>query len=110
MVDILMTESKHGMPTETPSKAIDSASHFDPQKAADALNEQGFLFTQIVRETIRSGIGGSKQGGWKLLGTEYPVTAIDGSQTKIDLVLGHTRAANVHICLECKRPNSKFKV
>lgn len=92
------------------SKPVDFASEFDSQQAADALNEHGFLFTQIVRETIRNGTGGFGQTGWKLLGTEYPVTATDGSQTKIDLVLGHIHARNVHICLECKRPNPKFKV
>lgn len=92
------------------SKPIDFVSEFDPQQAADALNEHGFLFAQIIRETIRSGFDANKQAGWKLLGTEYPVTATDGSQTKIDLVLGHIHARNVHVCLECKRPNPKFKV
>lgn len=92
------------------SKQNDFASQFDSEKAADALNEHGFLFTQIVREKIRSGFDFRKQEGWRLLGAEYPVTATDGSQTKIDMVLGHINAKDVYVCLECKRPNPKFKV
>jgi len=90
-------------------KQNDFVTQFDAQDAADAISEHGFLLTQVVREKIRSGVQGDIDNGWKILGAEYPVTAMDGSQTKIDLVLAHVRAANVHICLECKRPNPKFK-
>ncbi len=40
---------------------------------------------------------------------EYPVTAADGTQTRIDLLLRHASSRNVYICVECKRPNPKYK-
>src|SRR3989442_6309608 len=73
--------------------------------AAAALNEQGFLFQQIIREKIRNQIQGDKdkQHRWRFEASEYPVTAADGSQTRIDLVLRHGHERGVHACLECKR-------
>jgi hypothetical protein len=84
---------------------------FGAQEAADALNEQGFLFQQKIREAIQNGIDFTKQAAqpWKILANEYPVTAADGSQTRIDLLLNHITQRNVFICLECKRSNPKYK-
>ncbi len=78
------------------------------QMAADALNEQGFLLAQVVREKIRGLLPGDRhtQSTWAYVEGEYPVTAVDGSQTRIDLVL---RSGGVHLCLECKRPHPQFK-
>jgi hypothetical protein len=82
-----------------------------PQDVADALNEQGFLFQQIIRDKINSGTvgNGEWQQPWKILANEYPVTAIDGSQTRIDLLLCHSVQKHAYICMECKRPNPKYK-
>src|SRR6266446_2966780 len=43
------------------------------------------------------------------MATEYPVTAADGSQTRIDILLTHRSASGVYMCMECKRPNPKYK-
>jgi len=81
-----------------------------PKEAAEALNEQGFLFAQVIRDRIANRIAGTiEQSHWYLEGQEYPVTALDGSQTRIDLILCHRRVNNVYLCLECKRPNRKYK-
>jgi hypothetical protein len=37
------------------------SSRFDAEQAAEALNEHGFLFTQIVREAIRHGANGKNR-------------------------------------------------
>ena len=77
---------------------------------AAALNEQGFLFSQLIRETIRFGVSGKgKSTPWDCVTAEYPVTASDGCQTRIDIVLRHSKASGVHVCLECKRANPLFK-
>src|SRR5882762_7264080 len=78
------------------------------QTVAAALNEQGFLLAQLVREKIRGALPGEKdvQTVWKILVKEYPVTAFDDSQTRIDLVLSH---APYFLSIECKRPHPKYK-
>jgi hypothetical protein len=94
-------DKKKGQPTPSDPKEM----------AACALNEQGFLFAQIIREEI-CGNKLSKDPNvrhtWKVLAQEYPVTAGDGSQTKIDLVLKKSNEERF-LCLECKRPNPKYK-
>src|ERR1043166_4431032 len=88
------------------------ASRSSPEQiAADALNEQGFLFAQIVREKVRNRIVGDKdiQDAWRFVASEYPVTASDGSQTRIDLVLSHGAGSTVCLALECKRANQLYK-
>lgn len=81
-----------------------------PKEAAEALNEQGFLFAQVVRDRIANRIEGTlSQSLWDFEEQEYPVTAADGSQTRIDLILRHRRVGNVFLCVECKRPNRKYK-
>jgi hypothetical protein len=90
-----------------------TASGTDNAKAmvAAALNEHGFLLQQAVWLKIqaRTGDSSDKQDEWSFVATEYPVTAADGSQTRIDLLLKHRHAQGVHICMECKRPNPKYK-
>lgn len=73
-----------------------------------ALNEQGFLLGQVVRAKVRGGLPGQNdaQSYWQYVGSEYPVTAADGSQTRIDLVLGNGAS---FLCLECKRPHPEYK-
>jgi hypothetical protein len=81
------------------------------EKVAAALNEQGFLFSQVVREKIkcdRPGAG-QPQRFWRCLTNEYAVTAADGMQTRIDLVLQHVRDPGVFLCVECKRANPLYK-
>jgi hypothetical protein len=80
-----------------------------PEEAVTkALNEQGFLFAQIVREKFRNRLRGDleTQSGWRFVAQEYPVTASDGSQTRIDFVLC---AGDHHLTLECKRANPDYK-
>lgn len=63
----------------------------DPKQVVlAALNEQGFLFQQIIREKVRNQIKGDTdtQAHWTFVACEYPVTAADGSQTRIDLTSG----------------------
>jgi hypothetical protein len=81
------------------------------QVVANALNEQGFLFAQIVREKICNRVDedGDAQNRWGLIASEYPVTASDGSQTRIDLVLGHGSQRDICLAVECKRANPLYK-
>jgi hypothetical protein len=91
------------------TNAVPAASPSPEEMVATALNEQGFLLSQVVREKIQNQIPGDQdtQSAWKYVASEYPVTGTDGSQTRIDLVL--RRPANVYLCLECKRPHPQFK-
>jgi hypothetical protein len=74
---------------------------------ASALNEQGYLFAQVVREEFLNRPHGSQhQDEWKWVTMEYAVTAGDGSQTRIDHVL---QRGNCHLIMECKRANPAFK-
>jgi len=78
---------------------------------AAALNEQGFLFAQMLRSHItfdRPGRG-SPQQQWQCLASEYAVTAPDGSQTRIDLVLRHQKHRGNFACVECKRAHPQYK-
>jgi hypothetical protein len=81
-----------------------------------ALNEHGFLLQQVTRQKLEGYMANSTTDtrdkwtdSWRFLAAEYPVTAADGSQTRIDMLLRHKNATGVHICMECKRPNPKFK-
>ena len=80
------------------------------QRVAEAMNEQGFLFSQRIRDVINFGDGTTAtQQGWTFMEKEYPVTASDGTQTRIDLVLRNTRDHGIFVCLECKRANPDYK-
>jgi len=81
------------------------------EKVAAALNEQGFLFSQMVREKVKSHRPGNGQAqkAWNWLAQEYAVTATDGTQTRIDHVLQHTRNLGCFLCIECKRANPLYK-
>lgn len=84
----------------------------DPKEVVlAALNEQGFLFQQIIREKVRNQIKGDKekQEHWTFVACEYPVTAADGSQTRIDMVLQNAPKRGIYICMECKRALAPFK-
>lgn len=78
---------------------------------AAALNEHGFLLQQVVKKKLQGSLGpkGDTQSYWEFVATEYPVTAADGSQTRIDILLHHASVKGLHLCLECKRPHPKFK-
>ena len=78
---------------------------------ATALNEQGFLFSQKVRETIRliPQTSERKESDWSVMESEYPVTAADGFQTRIDHVLKNKKSGKLHVCLECKRCHPHYK-
>src|SRR5438874_110600 len=81
------------------------------EMVATALNEQGFLFAQVVREKItfdRPGAG-QPQTAWSCLAEEFAVTAADGSQTRIDLLLRHHRETGNFLTVECKRNNPLYK-
>ena len=81
------------------------------QRVAAALNEQGFLFSQAIRDKVKFDRPGNglPQKAWKYVTQEYAVTAADGSQTRIDLVLQHARSQGHFLCVECKRANPHFK-
>jgi len=70
--------------------------------AAKALNEQGYLLAHRICDEITN----SSSCGWRLLGSEYPVTAADGSETKIDHVLSR---GDLHLTIECKRAHPMYK-
>jgi len=81
------------------------------ERVATALNQQGFLFSQVIREKIRFDRpgNGQPQKAWKFLTEEFSVTAADGAQTRIDLVLGNVRNPGAYLCIECKRMNPLYK-
>jgi hypothetical protein len=88
----------------------ENSSQTPEQMAARALNEQGFLFSQRIRELIQFGNEGTQlQTGWAYEEKEYPVTGADGSQTRIDIVLRNKKRKGVHVCLECKRAHPDYK-
>jgi hypothetical protein len=91
---------------------IDTTSpHSHEERVAAALNQQGFLFSQVIREKIRFDRPGSNrpQKAWKFLTEEFSVTATDGTQTRIDLVLDSGRNTGTYVCIECKRMNPLYK-
>jgi hypothetical protein len=92
-----MTGNMKGEPESEPTVTV-----------AAAMNEQGFLFQQSIREKIRSPHEGT-QTLWSFIASEYPVTAANGLQTRVDMVLGNSSHPGVHICLECKRALAPFK-
>lgn len=75
----------------------------------DALNEQGFLLQQAVKHHVTTRCDEEPQHHWLVDLEEYPVTAADGEQTRIDLVLRHKGDEHLNLCLECKRHNPKWK-
>jgi hypothetical protein len=79
------------------------------QLVADGLNQQGFLLAQAVRNEIDMHIPNGSYKGWKCLTHEYSVTAVDGSQTRIDLVLQMNAHPGHVACIECKRANPLYK-
>ena len=76
----------------------------DPNEAlcetvSQALNQQGFLFQQRVLHEAKTGFEGQEhRQRWSFEGAEYPVTAVNGRQTKIDFVFQHAvRLASVFV-------------
>ena len=80
-------------------------------QATTALNEQGFLFAQAIRDKLQSTVasGNQQKGKWIVLTQEYAVTASDGAQTRIDLVLRRVAANGHYACVECKRHNPRYR-
>jgi hypothetical protein len=80
-------------------------------QVAEALNEHGFLFQLLIRQKIEKRPSDPLKANWEYVENEYPVTAVDGTETRIDLVLHHRSRLNggLHMCLECKRPNPNHK-
>ncbi|HWW02437.1 MAG TPA: hypothetical protein VNZ64_22255 [Candidatus Acidoferrum sp.] len=80
------------------------------EMVSGAMNEQGFLFAQAVQETLQCGNPNSPAPqAWQYVGREYPVTASDGSQTRIDLVFRNSTERGVYASIECKRADPKYK-
>jgi len=78
--------------------------------ASAAMNEQGFLFAQKVQESLQYPSPGKvSPPEWEYIDREYPVTASDGSQTRVDLVFRNARHPGVHACIECKRADPLYK-
>src|SRR6266404_2450997 len=81
------------------------------EMVADAMNEQGFLLAQAVQAHVQHRspmmVGGLPP--WEYTQREYPVTASDGSQTRIDLEFRSAREKGVYACIECKRAHPAYK-
>jgi hypothetical protein len=87
---------------------VNSASTSIQELLAASINEQGFLLQQRVYEEANRAFG--KPGSpWVLSATEVPVEVANGKQTRIDIVLAHSKHAGIHVAIECKRANPKFK-
>jgi hypothetical protein len=77
---------------------------------ACAMNEQGFLFAQKVQEVLQfSAPGRISPQLWQFVDREYPVTASNGEQTRIDLVFRNSTERGVYACIECKRADPLYK-
>lgn len=95
------SDSTTGAPKETLEEIV-----------SQALNQQGFLFQQRVYHEAKIGFEGQQhRSRWTFEGAEYPVTAVNGRQTKIDLVLQHSEASSrgLFLCVECKRANPNYR-
>ncbi len=46
---------------------------------------------------------------WRFEAAEYPVTAINSRQTRIDLVMANCQSAGTFLAVECKRANPDYK-
>lgn len=79
---------------------------------AKALNEHGFLLALRIGKEIMSGFSprlGTKHK-WHCEPVEFPVSARNGKQTRIDLVLASSKHKTVKLAIECKRPDPKYKL
>ena len=77
---------------------------------AAALNAQGFLLQHRIFTELEQGFEAEGPGHqWVFEAAEYPVTARNSKQTRIDLVLSNRRVRGVHLCIECKRAHPKYK-
>jgi hypothetical protein len=79
------------------------------ESIARALNAHGFLLQQRVEEEIEAGVREEKHG-WVLEASEYPVTASNGKETRLDVVLALARERGIKIGIECKRANPRYKM
>lgn len=82
------------------------------QIAADALNEQGYLFQHKVATVLLAHEKNKKpEHQWQLEAAELPVSLSGGHETRIDLVLrhGHEKQPLVRAVVECKRSAREFK-
>jgi len=79
---------------------------------AKALNEHGFLLALRVRKEIRSGFSQHLGTGhkWNCEAVECPVSARNGKQTRLDLVLASHKRETVKLAIECKRSDPKYKL
>ena len=77
--------------------------------ATAAMNEHGFLLQQAVRQFLITPNTPDKRflHKWTFEAVEYPVTAPDGSQTRIDILVGHQERKWIRLCIECKRVYAK---
>jgi len=93
------------------SKPLATSTPAQEEQVVAALNEGGFLFSQVVRDTIRFDSTGNArpQKAWNFLTEEYSVTAPDGEQTRIDLLLRNVKNLGLYLCVECKRMNPLYK-
>lgn len=86
------------------SNPMESSGVSEEAALTDALNEHGFLFALSIWNRLET----KNPSPWHCVEIEYPVSKA-GAETRIDLVLRHQHLPNVFICLECKRPNKKYK-
>lgn len=87
------------------------------ERVASALNEQGFLLQHRVADAVAE--SKEKHGhSWVVVTDEYPVTASDDKETRIDLVLANEDIEPLGsneprvtwcLCVECKRANRDYK-
>jgi hypothetical protein len=106
--------SEGGRPTASvPDKQTKLARPAPPSvedMVSAAMNEQGFLFSQKVQESVQYPSQPKLNGPeWVFVEREYPVTAYDGSQTRIDLVFRNVAERGIYACLECKRADPLYK-
>lgn len=77
---------------------------------ADGLNTQGFLFQDKIYHEMKSGYERQEhRTRWVFEAAEYPVTAENNRQTKIDFVLTHVEERGIHLVLECKRSHPDYR-
>ncbi|HEV2392213.1 MAG TPA: hypothetical protein VG146_07595 [Verrucomicrobiae bacterium] len=80
------------------------------EMVAAAMNEQGFLFSQAVQATLQFQPSWKiSPAEWQYVEREYPVTASDGSQTRIDIVLRNAYQQGAYAAIECKRAHPLYK-
>lgn len=79
--------------------------------AAEALNEQGYLFQHKLVNNLLADQSRKGSSDWQVEATELPVALPTGEETRIDIVLrlGIENSAPVRAVIECKRSARDYK-